>query len=59
MIVRDLLIKLDKPEHLNKELIIASDEEGNRYFGDINIDEDHKHIMIISGSGEVDLEEYL
>ena len=59
MIVRDLLIKLDKPEHLNKELIIASDEEGNRYFGDINIDEEHKHIMIISGSGEVELEDYL
>ena len=59
MIVRDLLIKLDKPEHLNKELIVASDEEGNRYFGDINIDEKHKYIMIISGSGDVELEDYL
>jgi len=59
MKVKDFIERLNKKENLDKELIIASDEEGNSYFGDINIDENHKHIMIISGSGEVELTDYL
>ena len=59
--VRDFIEKLNKEEHLDKELIISSDEEGNRYFSDISVDENHKHIMIIYGSdgSEVELEDYL
>jgi len=61
MKVRDFIEKLNKEEHLDKEMIISSDEEGNRYFSDISFDNHYKHIMVIYGldGSEVDLEKYL
>ncbi len=61
MKVKDFIEKLNKEEHLDKELIISSDEEGNKYFSDINLDEHYKHIMVIYGldGSEVELENYL
>lgn len=61
MKVRDFIEKLNKEEHLDKELIISSDEEGNRYFSAIEYNGDYKHIMVIYGldGSEVELEEYL
>ena len=61
MKVKDFIEKLNKEEHLEKELIISSDEEGNRQFSKISFEGNHKHIMVIYGldGSEVELEEYL
>jgi hypothetical protein len=61
MKVKDFIKELNKEEHLDKELIIASDEEGNRFFSAIGIDVHYKHIMVFYGldGTEVELEHYL
>ena len=61
MKVKDFIEKLNKKEHLDKEIIISSDEEGNRYFSEINFNGKFRHILIIYGldGSEVELDEYL
>ena len=59
MKVKELITLLDKPEHLEKEIIIDSDEEGNIHYGDIDICTKYKHILTMNGSREVELEDYL
>ena len=61
MKVKDFIEKLSKKEHLDKEIIISSDEEGNRYFSDINFNGKFRHILIIYSldGSEVELDDYL